>query len=131
MYEMMGCLDRLLENDDTPAKRQERDIVAVLIILINLLAAVMIPLCRAIVFISTSKVSFSTFALTSVKWLWNMCSFCGQAKEGKPKAEWQAKLTKVSSLLDDSRQVNVLFSVLPTSPPSLRSPLPHTYSDIA
>ena len=97
-----------------------------LIILINLLAAVMIPLCPAIVFISNSKVSFSTFALTKCQWLWNMCSFCGQAKESKPKAESQAKLTKVSSLLDNSRQVNALLSALPTSPPSLRPPLPPT-----
>ena len=99
MYEIMGCLDRLLENNDTPAKRQERNIVAVLIILINLLAAVMIPLCPAIVFISNSKVSFSTFALTVSRGFGTCAISVGKPERATPRLNGKQNSLKSALVL--------------------------------
>ena len=81
----MGCLDRLLENNDTPAKRQERNIVAVLIILINLLAAVMIPL--------------STFALTVSRGFGTCAVSVGKPERANPRLNGKQNSLKSALVL--------------------------------
>ena len=62
----IGCLDQMLEYNESAGSRTDREIVAVLIIGINGLAAFLFPVYRAYIAVSNSKIRFSTMCTRCV-----------------------------------------------------------------
>ena len=66
MYIMMDCLETyVVEDGDSPESKRDRDIVAVIIIFVNGVAAVLFPVYRVFVVLSNSKATFSSLLVRS------------------------------------------------------------------
>ena len=63
MFKLVESVDKLLEIEETPSKRQERDIIAALIVAINLVAIGIYPIYRMIAVASGFKVDMLYFFL--------------------------------------------------------------------
>jgi len=93
MYHMVSCVDKMLEIEETPYKRQERDIVAALIVIINLVAIGAYPVYRIVAVTSGFKGSVLIFSLKDkVSNLWTR----GKGGQGN-KVEFQGPLADDSS----------------------------------
>ena len=112
MYHMVSCVDRMLEVEETPYKRQERDIVAALIVIINLVAIGAYPVYRIVAVTSGFKGSVLIFSLKDkVSNLWPR----GKGGQGN-KVEFQGNLADHSStfqLLAAARQLKATNGRLP------------------
>ena len=104
MYHMVSCVDKMLEIEETPYKRQERDIVAALIVIINLVAIGAYPVYRIVAVTSGFKGSVLIFSLKDkVSNLW----IRGKGDQGN-KVEFQGPLaddSSTSQLLAEVRQL--------------------------
>jgi hypothetical protein len=114
MYHMISCVDKMLEIEETPNKRQERDIVAALIVIINLVAIGVYPVYRIVAVTSGFNGSVLIFSLKdNVSNLWN------RAKGGQGnKVEFQGHLaddSSTSQLLAEARQLKATNTTGPTS----------------
>jgi hypothetical protein len=116
MYHMVSCVDKMLEIEETPYKRQERDIVATLIVIINLVAIGVYPVYRIVAVTSGFKGSVLIFSLKDkVSNLWTR----GKGGQGN-KVEFQGHLaddSRTSQLLAEAEalQLTATNGRLPTS----------------
>jgi hypothetical protein len=106
----------MLEIEETPYKRQERDIVAALIVIINLVAIGVYPVYRIVAVTSGFKGTVLIFSLKDkVSNLWN------RAKGGQGnKVEFQGHLaddSSTSQLLAEVRQLKATNGRLPMGVP--------------
>jgi len=117
MFIMIGCLDKMLEYDENAASRTDRDIVAVLILGINALAAFLFPVYRAYLAVSNSKMRFSTLCTSGFKKTWAMCCGCfeDKTKEHAKAIKFDSMLTAASTLRSTSNSSRSLMLAGKTS----------------
>jgi hypothetical protein len=116
MYHMVSCVDKMLEIEETLYKGQERDIVAALIIIINLVAIGVYPVYRIVAVTSGFKGSVLIFSLKDkVSNLWTR----GKGDQGN-KVEFQGHLaddSSTSQLFAEVRQLKATNGCLPMGAP--------------
>jgi hypothetical protein len=116
MYHMVSCVDKMLDIEETAYKRQERDIVAALIVIINLVAIGVYPIYRIVAVTSGFKGSVLIYSLKDqVSNLWT------RAKGGQEnKVEFQGHFaddSSTSQLLAEVRQLKATNGRLPMGVP--------------
>jgi hypothetical protein len=91
MFKLVESVDKLLESEETPSKRQERDIIAALIVAVNLVAIGIYPIYRMIAVASGFKggvlLSQSYFSLRDTVQI----LMGGRAKENRSNVKFQEK----------------------------------------
>ena len=106
MYHMISCVDKMLEIEETPSKRQERDIVAALIVIINLVAIGVYPVYRIVAVTSGFKGSVLIFSLKDkVSNLWtrgkegqgNQVEFQGHSPDDSSTSQLLAKVRQLKA----------------------------------
>jgi hypothetical protein len=102
MFKMVESVDKLLEIEETPYKRQERDIVSALIVVMNLVAILVYPLYRIIAVISGFKGSGIFFFLKDKV----QTAMGDQGKENHSKADFQGQ-DLTHDFLAEARQLGV------------------------
>jgi hypothetical protein len=101
MFKLVESVDKLLESEETPSKRQERDIIAALIVAVNLIAIGIYPIYRMIAVASGFKggvfLSQLYFSLTDTVQI----LMGGRVKESHSNVKFQGKS---KNLLNEARQ---------------------------
>jgi hypothetical protein len=98
MYHMVSLSDKLLEIEETPSKRRERDIIAVLIVAINLVSIGIYPIYRMIAVASGFKGDVLYFSLRDT--VQNLTG--GRVKESHSNVQI---FTKSKNLLKEAHQL--------------------------
>ncbi len=120
MYHMVSLSDKLLEIEETPYKRKERDIVAVLIVIINLVAIGVYPVYRIVAVMSGFKGSVFIFSLKDK--VSNLCCWwcCFRATGGQGNQvefEHLADDSSTSNLFNEAHQLKATNGRLPMDAP--------------
>ncbi len=116
MYHMVSCVDKMLEIEETPYKRQERNIVAALIVIINLVAIGVYPVYRIVAVTSGFKGSVLIFSMID-----KVSNLGTRGKGGQEnKVEFQGHMaddSSTSQLLAEARQLKATNGRLPAGAP--------------
>ncbi len=100
MFNWVESVDKLLEMEKTPSKRQERDIIAALIVAVNLVAIGIYPIYRMIMVSTGFKGGVLYFFLRDKV----QNAMGGRVKETHSKAQFQGHST-TNKLLEKARQL--------------------------
>ncbi len=100
MFKFVESVDKLLEIEETPSKRKERDIIAALIVAINLISIGIYPIYRMIAVSSGFKGDVLYFSLRDKV----QNAMGGRVKESQSKFKCQGHST-TNKLLEEVRQL--------------------------
>ncbi len=100
MFNWVESVDKLLEMEETPSKRRERDIIAALIVTVNLVAIGIYPIYRMIAVSTGFKGGVLYFSLRDKV----QNAMGGRVKECHSKVKFQGKCTS-NKLLENARQL--------------------------
>jgi hypothetical protein len=100
MFNWVESVDKLLEMEETPSKRRERDIIAALIVVINLVAIGIYPIYRMIAVSTGFKGGVLYFSLRDKV----QNAMGGRVKDSNSKVKFQGNST-TNKLLENARQL--------------------------